>query len=90
MTKRRRLEITVLRRRTTVILRNRTERKAVRLSAREKEATSSIPWETENGLVIDIEPIQIANANGAAAPGHLPLTFRALLQRLMHSLNWRK
>ena len=90
MTKRRRLEITVLRRRTTVILRNRTEREAVRLSAREKGATSSIPWETENGHVIDIEPIQIANANVAAAPGRVPVTFRALLQRLMHSLNWHK
>lgn len=90
MTKRRRLEITVLRRRTTVILRNRTEREAVRLSAREKEPTSSIPWETENGLVIDIEPTEIANPNVAAAPGRVPVNFRALMQRLMHSLNWRR
>lgn len=90
MIRRCRLEITVSRRRTTVILRDGTEGEAVRLSAREKEATSSIPWEPENGRVIDIEPIQIANANVAAAPGRVPVTFRALLQRLMHSLNWRK
>lgn len=90
MIRRRRLVITVSRRRTTVILRDGTEGEAVRLSAREKEATSSIPWEPENGRVIDIEPIQIANANVAAAPGRVRVTFRALLQRLMHSLNWRK
>ncbi|HET6893147.1 MAG TPA: hypothetical protein VFH31_18730 [Pyrinomonadaceae bacterium] len=90
MTRRRRLEITVSRRRTTVILRAGTEGDAVRLSAREKEATSSIPWEAENGRVIDIDPIQIANAHVVAAPGRVPVTFRALLQRLMHSLNWRK
>jgi hypothetical protein len=89
VTKRRRLEITVLGRRTTVILRNRTEGEAVRLSAREKEATAWIPWEPD-GRVIDIEPIEIANANVATTPGRVPVTFIALLQRLMHSLNWRK
>jgi hypothetical protein len=85
--RRRRLEIRVSRSRTTVILRDRTEGEAVRLSAREKEAPSSIPWEPENGPVIDIEPIPIANANMAAAQGRVRVAFRALLQRLMHSLN---
>ena len=89
MIRRCRLEITVCRRRTTVILRDGTEGEAVRVSAREEEAPAWIPWEPD-GRVIDIEPIEIANANVAPAPGRVPVTFRALLQRLMHSLNWRK
>jgi hypothetical protein len=90
VTRRRRLEITVSRRRTTVILRVGTEGDAVGLPAREEGTASSIPWKPENGQVIDIEPIQIAHAYAATAPGRMRVRLRPLLQRLMHSLNWRK